>query len=156
MACRVVNHGRVVFVLWGDPEMADMDRILQAVSERHRAFGPIVFIARVPPSAAPPSEPIRREIARKLPQVFERCVSYHALLEGEGFVAATKRAAIATIFLMSGGRKRYYVHATHADILRAAPTDYVADVELALKSFESRGLLSNDLAALPPDAFVSQ
>ena len=155
MACSLVHRGRVLLALWGRPEHSDIETIVRRVHDRHREAGPLVFIARVPATAEAPDEAVRKEISRRIPTILECCASYHAVLEGSGFVAAAKRAVLTTIFNLSRDRRRYHVHPACSDVLHAIPRSYAAEVATALELFESRGLLSKDLSQLSLEAFAS-
>src|SRR5579862_452376 len=115
MGCIIAEDKRVLFVLWGRPESADVAQIRARVNALFAKHGPIVFIPRVPAGAEVPSEPLRKEMAAVLSELFPKFASYHGLFEDRGFAGAVKRAMFSTMFLMTGHRSTYFVHARAED-----------------------------------------
>lgn len=152
MACTIATSGKVVLLVWGKPEVKDLDAISAAVDATVTRCGPIVLVARVPAGAAAPDEQLRKQIAARLPSLVDRCASYHAVLEGNGFFNAAKRAALATMFLMSGRRNRYHVHANVSEVVDSVALPYVSEVTTALRQFQPLGLLHRNQPSLYPAA----
>jgi len=145
MTCELVVDERVVLVVWGTPELDDLVQLEQTICAVYEERGPVVFIARVPPSAPPPDELFRAELTKVLGRFMSRLVSYHAVVEGRGFFAAAKRTVLATIFLMSGQSRAFNVHATVEEVLPAVPPGYREEVRSALSYFRLRGHFAHSL-----------
>jgi hypothetical protein len=156
MACEIATFGKVMFVLWGEPERQDFATIAAQARALYDARGPFVFIARVPAGAEAPRDSIRQDVSRCMSFLFERCASYHGVLEGTGFKTSAKRAVVATLLLMMRQRHKLYVHATVAEAASAVHPELRGDVEAALRWFEPRGLLNRNLASIaaPPPSFT--
>ena len=150
MGCMLAEHKRVLFILWGRPESADVAHIRERANALFAKHGPIVFIPRVPAGSEIPSEPLRKEMAAALSELYPKFASYHGLFEDRGFAGAVKRAMFNTMFLMSGRRATYFVHAHADEIVPATPKAFREDVRDALDIFRRRGLLDHRLATLPP------
>jgi hypothetical protein len=152
MACEILDYKQVLFVLWGKPELADLERIRERVATLRPIVGPLVFIARVPVGAEPPSDEMRKEMARTMAEVVPQFVSYHAVFEGTGFVSAAKRAVLSTLFLASRMRAKYYVHAHMYEVASAVSPSMCNDVIAALKVFEDQRALNHRIESLRPPA----
>ena len=148
MACEIISVEGAVFVLWGKPTKADVDRVIDRVELIAHACGkPIIYITRVPTAAPPPDPDIRQYMNSVMPRAIKACSSYHVLLEGSGFVSAVKRAILASLLQFGWRNGTFFVHENEkgvpAKVERAARSDVEAILELA----RSRGLLT----AAPPD-----
>ncbi len=150
MASEIVRTGRVMFVLWGTPERGDFETIAAQARALHDARGPFVFITRVPAGAAAPPDGIRKEVSRCMSLLFERCASYHGILEGSGFTASAKRAVVATLLLMTPHRGKLHIHPKVEDVASAVPPEFAFEVTAVLKTLEPKGLLTRDLASISP------
>jgi hypothetical protein len=112
-----------VFMLrWQHTEYADGASIVQCVKAAKILWpGPLVYVAIVPAGESPPDTATRRELGRRLEELLGLCTCIHLVLEGEGFRAATKRAAATGIFLMTGRRGRVTAHASVSEALICCP-----------------------------------
>ncbi len=144
MACEIVSSWRVVLVVWGKPELRDLKAIEREVKMVYEAFGPVIFIARVPPHAEAPEQHVREAIAQLLERFTEMCLSYHTVLEGSGFAVAAKRMVLSTIIMMTGRRNRYHVHSRCEEAALAVPAARRAEALRALRLFRVRGLLERE------------
>src|SRR5271166_4417560 len=106
MACEIAMSGKVMFVLWGKPESRDFETIAAQARALYDARGPFVFVTRVPDGAEAPADSIRQDVSRCMSFLFERCASYHGVLEGSGFRTSAKRAVVATLLLMMRQRRK--------------------------------------------------
>ncbi len=149
MACEIVSSGRVVLVVWGKPELRDLPKVEREVRHIRDSFGPVIFVARVPAHAEPPEQHVREAIAQLLESFTDLCLSYHAVIEGSGFSAASKRMALSAIFMMTGRRKRYYVHSRCDDVPLALPLEQRTEVTRALRLFRVRGMLEREVQRTP-------
>jgi hypothetical protein len=149
MACEVLVHGRVVLVVWGTPELQDLILVEKTVMSVYDSRGPVVFVARVPPSGGMPDEHVRAEITRMLGRFMKRLVSYHAVMEGRGFVAAAKRTVLATSFLLAGQRHSYHVHSTVDEVAPAVPPVHRHEVHAAMINFQRNGHFATSLRPQP-------
>jgi hypothetical protein len=155
MASIMAEHRRVLFILWGRPEIADLGEIRARVNALRAHPGPIVFITRVPEGAEAPAESMRKAMAETMAELVPQFTSYHGIFEDRGFVGAAKRAVMSTLFLMSRQRPKYCsIHARVDEIVPAAPPELRDDIRAALETFRARGLLDHRLASLPPPPLV--
>jgi hypothetical protein len=115
MACEIVSSDGGVFVLWGKPTKEDLDRVLERVQQTAAAAGHrIVFVARVPERAPAPDDEVRAYLKSIMARFFEDCSSYHAVLEGGGFVSAAKRAILIGLMQLGSRGSNFFVHG-HVD-----------------------------------------
>jgi hypothetical protein len=149
VACEIVSHGPVVFVLWGTPGVMDLARILRELSTVEPRFGPVVFVGRVPPDAAPPEWEVRYVLDEKLPELLERCASSHLILEGEGLARTIQRSGLAGLTVVSRARKRIRIHARVEQVVRAVPLSQQSAVVAAFRRWLDLGLLSDCIADRP-------
>jgi hypothetical protein len=150
MACVMMEHKRVFFILWGKPEKEDMKPFAERMRVLHEKVGPFVFVARVPAGAEAPGEAERKEITRIIREFGPAWASYHAVMEGTGFAVAAKRAVLASLFLMSTHRGKFHVHSRIQDVHQAVPLDLRDEVSSALRHFEPLGLLKHNLRSIRP------
>jgi hypothetical protein len=155
MACEIAEYKRIVLVVWGKPEIADFKRIVDAVEPICKARGPVLLIARIPVGAEAPDQATRSRISSMMPDLMRSCASFHAVLEGTGFVNAAKRAALTTIFMMTGRRMPYHVHARVEDVQQGLAPALVGEFLVAVERFRPRGLLARNLASLFPPAHTA-
>ena len=150
MVCEIARANRVMFVLWGKPELSDFDAILDVARQENEAGGPFVFVARAPACAEAPSKSMRSEVSRCISQLIELCASYHGIIEGDGFTVSAKRAILATMFLLTRHRGKLHVHSSVKQVVTSVPLEMRADVKVALKEFDAVGLLRRNLESLRP------
>lgn len=148
MACDIISVSGAVFVLWGQPTKADIDQVVQRVEQAANEVNrPIVFIARIPKDAPAPEGDARAHMNRMMPRFIQACSSYHAVLEGSGFVSAVKRAILAGLLQFGFRSGTFFVH----ENVRAIPTSVTRELrpsaESALALAERKGLLT----APPPE-----
>jgi hypothetical protein len=147
MACEIIDSNGGVFVLWGLPTAADVDRVLQRVEQvAAKAGGPVVFVARVPQTAPAPDPAVRTHLNRVMPRFAELCSSYHAVLEGGGFTSAVKRAVLAGLFQIGFRRANFFVHDSDRGVVAKIEGPERARAQALLKLADAQGLLT----AAPP------
>ena len=147
MACEILSVEGAVFVLWGKPTKPDLDRVLDRVELIAAASGhPIVYIARIPKNAPPPEGDARAQMNALMPRFVKVCSSYHAVLEGSGFVSAIKRAVLAGLLQFGFRNGTFFVHENEKGITAKVDRATRACVEEVLALADSRGLLT----AQPP------
>jgi len=147
-AREIVSVEGAVFVLWGKPALGDVERVVQSVESAARSSeSPIVLVARVPEAAPAPDDAVRARLKAAMPGIVELCSSYHAVLEGAGFVAAAKRAIMLSLLQLGFRKGTFFVHDHVSGVLsnidRTARPRAVALMALAAE----RGLLT----APPPE-----
>lgn len=148
MACEIVSSDGGVFVLWGTPTKEDLERVLERVRLTAAAAGHrIVFVARVPESAPAPDDEVRAYLKSITPRLIEDCSSYHAVLEGGGFVSAAKRAILTGLLQLGFRNGTFFVHG-HVDgvLAKIAPSSR-PQAQSLLSLAAGRGLLT----APPPE-----
>lgn len=148
MACEIVSSDTGVFVLWGRPTKTDLDRVRDRVHRTAEAAGQrVVFVARVPEKAPAPDDEVRAHLKAIMPAFIEDCSSYHAVLEGGGFVSAAKRAILTGVLQLGFRSGTFFVH-DHVDgILTKIERSSRPQAESLLTLAKARGLLS----APPPE-----
>ena len=131
-----------MFALWGKPEVADMDRVKDAVEAAAAACGhPVLYVTRVPVTAPPPDAPARTRLDQVMPALLKACSTYHVVLEGEGFGAAMKRGILTGIFQLSWRRKTFFVHAKVHEVSASVGLTERPAVSRLLDAAQLRGLL---------------
>jgi hypothetical protein len=142
MACQLVTTTGAVFALWGEPELADIERIKAAVETAAAACGhPIVYVTRVPVDAPPPSAQVRERLDKAMPDLLKVCSTYHVVLEGDGFTAALKRGVLTGMFQLSWRRKTFFVSAKVSEVGGSVPPEQRPVVNRLLEAAKMRGLL---------------
>lgn len=150
VACEILSVEGAVFALWGKPSSMDMDRVVAEVTRVANASGhPIVYVARIPPSAPAPEGDARAHMNALLPVFVQHCSSYHAVLEGGGFVSAVKRAVLAGLFQFGMRNGMFFVHKSQAEVLEKVSGDQRAAVQQLLSLAGSKGLLTAEAPEQP-------
>ena len=148
MSCEILSIEGAVFVLWGKPTKRDLDRVVDRVELIASASGrPIVFIARIPKNAPAPDDEARAHMNALMPRFIAVCSSYHAVLEGSGFVSAIKRAILAGLLQFGFRNGTFFVHENEKSILGKVERELRPAVESILSLASTKGLLT----APPPD-----
>ena len=144
MACELLTTSGALFVLWGEPELADMERVMVAVQSAAATCGhPIVYVTRVPVDAPPPNAQFRARLDELMPTLLKACSTYHVVLEGEGFGAAMKRGVLTGMFQLSWRRKTFFVHAKVAEVAGSVAPELRPTVARLLDAANVRGLLGS-------------
>jgi hypothetical protein len=150
LSCEIISVEGAVFVLWGKPTKRDLDRVVDRVELIAGASGkPIVFIARVPKTAPAPDDEARAHMNALMPRFIAVCSSYHAVLEGSGFVSAIKRAILAGLLQFGFRNGTFFVHENEKSILGKTERELRPAVEAILSLASTKGLLT----APPPEDF---
>ena len=147
MACEICVFGPVVIVLWGKPELPDLDRILKVVDEAAAATAaPITIVMRVPEDAEAPEPVVRNAINKdKMPVLLGKCRAFHSVMEGSGFANTVKRSVLAAIFMASGRRKTFFVHSRVEQVLTAVGNHERQVLHEAFNVARARGLFTRSL-----------
>ena len=142
MACETITTLGAVFATWGEPELADVERIKAAVEAAAAASGrPVIYVTRVPVDAPAPNAQVRARLDQAMPELLKLCSTYHAVLEGEGFGAAMKRGVLTGMFQMTWRRKTFFVHAKMSEVASDVPPEQRPVVTRLLETAKQRGLL---------------
>ena len=148
MAVEIITTDGAVFALWGKPTKADLDRVVDKVERLAAQRGrPVVYIARVPPTAPAPDDAVRPYMNSLMPRFIKVCSSYHVVLEGTGFVSAIKRGVLASILQLGWRNGSFFVHDHARSVSAKVDRSVRADVESILGLAEAKGLLT----APPPE-----
>ncbi len=148
MACEIISVEGAVFALWGKPNKADIDRVVDRVELIASASGkPVLYITRVPTAAPPPEPEVRQYLNSTMPRMIKACSSYHVLLEGSGFVSALKRGILASLLQFGWRNGTFFVHENEKGISAKVDRTTRPDVEAILELARKRGLLT----APPPE-----
>jgi hypothetical protein len=148
MACTIISNEGAVFALWGRPNKADLERVINRVELVASASGhPIVYITRVPQNAPPPDGDVRQYLNSLMPRFVKACSTYHVLLEGGGFVSALKRGILASLLQFGWRNSTFFVHENEKGVFAKVERQHRAHVEAILATAGSQGLLT----AGPPE-----
>lgn len=143
MACEIISCEGAVFVLWGKPTVADVQRVvdrLELIAEK--SGRPVVYVTRVPVDAPAPDATVRKAIEDVTPRLIELCAHYAVVLEGDGFVSAVKRGILTGLLLLGWRREAFRVSASPQEILPQLSARLHLDAENILQLAESKGLLT--------------
>jgi hypothetical protein len=134
-----------VFLLrWQETQFADGASVVQRVkAAKARCPGPLVYVAIVTAGERAPDMATRLELGRRLDELLEICACIHLVLEGDGFRAATQRAAATGIFLMTGRRGRITAHASVAEALSHCPNLSASAADISSEG-QALGVLLDD------------
>ncbi|HKO52924.1 MAG TPA: hypothetical protein VJV79_34685 [Polyangiaceae bacterium] len=144
MACNLFSSPGAVFVLWGNPEVSDIDRVIVEVDAAAASCGhPIVYVTRVPVNAPAPDAQFRSRLDQLMPSILKVCSTYHVVLEGDGFGAAMKRGILTGMFQLSWRRKTFFVHAKVAEVESSVPLEQRSAVARLLATAQLRGFLGS-------------
>jgi hypothetical protein len=142
MACEVITTPGAVFALWGEPEVADIDKVRFALETAAATAGhPVVYVTRVPVDAPAPNAQVRAKLDQMMPTLLKVCSTYHVVLEGEGFAAAMKRGVLTGMFQLGWRRKTFFVHAKVTEVAGSVGLEQRPAVDKLLDSARVRGLL---------------
>lgn len=154
MACEILSTEGAVFVLWGKPTKADMDRVVNRLELVAGASGhPVIYIARIPKAAPAPEDDARTYMNLLMPRFMKVCSSYHAVLEGSGFVSAIKRAVLTGLLQWGFRNGTFFVHESEKTIPAKVGLVGRPIVEDILHKAALKGLLT---APPPEDIFPSE
>ena len=142
MACELITTPGAVFALWGEPEVADVEKVRSAVEAAAETCGhPIVYVTRVPVDAPAPNAQVREKLDQMLPGLLKAFSTYHVVLEGEGFAAAMKRGVLTGMFQLSWRRKTFFVHARIAEVAGNVALEQRPAVAALLETAKAKGML---------------
>jgi hypothetical protein len=142
VACEVISVDGAVFVVWGEPTKQDLDEVVKRVEYAAAEAGrPVVYITRVPEHAPAPEGEVRAHMNALMPRFIKVCSSYHAVLEGRGFVSAVKRMVLASIFQFGFRSGTFFVHDSERSILDKVEPGGRRAVEAILAQAAAKGLL---------------
>ena len=148
MTCEIVGTERALFVTWGTPQIEDFERIVEQVrlhSGGNKAS--VFYVTRVPCEAPAPDGEVRHQLNRRLPTIVEYCMSYHVILEGDGFAAAMKRGVLLSLFQLTQKRGMFYVHATLDAFKKKVPVEWRDEVNRLLVLAAHRDMLEGRIAS---------
>jgi hypothetical protein len=149
MACEIITTPGAVFVLWGQPTPADMDRVAEALEKAAAACGhPVVYVTRVPVAAPPPGAAARARLNKLMPVIAQWFSSYHVVLEGVGFGAALKRGILVGLFQLSWRHRTFFVHSLVSEVPASVSAEVRPAVNELIRAATAKGLLS----AGPPNS----
>jgi hypothetical protein len=153
MACEILSTEAAVFVLWGKPTKADMDRVVNRLELVASASGQsVIYVARIPKTAPAPDDDARAYMNLLMPRFVKVCSSYHAVLEGSGFVSAIKRAVLTGLLQWGFRNGTFFVHESEKTIAAKVGLGARPAVETILNKAGAKGLLT---AAPPDDGILS-
>mgnify|MGYP001256862326 CR=1 FL=1 len=142
MACEIVETERALLAVWGTPQIDDVERLIKRLRVRvSETKTPIFYVTRVPSEAPAPTLDVRNCIKRRLPVIVEYCMSYHVILEGDGFTAAMKRAVLLSLFQLAHKRGLFHVHPTVEAFRQKLPFEWRSEITRLLELAATRDLL---------------
>jgi hypothetical protein len=152
LSIEVCSTPGAVFALWGEPTIEDVEKLLDQLRAACRASsGAVVYVARIPSDAPVPSAEVRRYIDRNMTELVRLCTSYHAVMEGSGFVAALKRGVLVSMQQLAGRSKTFFVHGTTDEVLQKIERSKGPAVRRLFQEARHKGLLP---ASIPLDEAV--
>lgn len=155
MSCEIVATKGALFVLWGKPTRADIDRVEAEINDCVAKFGgPITYITRVPAAAPAPDAEARKHLNALMPRVVRACSTYHAVLEGDGFLAAMKRGVVTSLFQLGFHKGSFFVHSSVKEVALKVDKAVRVHVDDVLELAKRGGLLDRSKAlSIPPGRF---
>ena len=155
LACELIVDAGAVFALWGKPSLEDMDRVASALRQAvEKAGRPVTYIARVPADAPAPDANVRRHLDTLMPEIVDRCSTYHVVLEGDGFLVAMKRAVLLGLFQLRWRRGVFFVHSSVSELLHQIPQADLAAASHIVELARTAGLLQADRGRKAQDTAV--
>jgi hypothetical protein len=130
---------------WQEPDVPDITAYATEIATAREQQGKLlVGLFIMPPDSTTPTEPFRKEQARKLPDIMSNLSFAVAVFEGTGFMAAMKRSALVAIQMLTPKRFPLFVRATVRDALVDNPPHPVPfDGRKAIEELERMGILVN-------------
>jgi hypothetical protein len=148
MAYQSLVVDRVFFVRWQSPAMSDVLPLLRAVQKAAgKVGGPVIGVSILPEDSPPPTDDVRKAMARSMEDMLAVADSLHFIMEGDGFRHSIGRNALATILLFSANRKRIFVHPTVQAALTSVASKLTKGVPEILDMASKQGILSQKAAA---------
>lgn len=143
MACEIISCEGAVFVLWGKPTVADIQRVVDRVELiAEKSARQVVYITRVPRDAPAPDPIVRKALEGAMPRLMQLCAHYSVVLEGDGFVSAMKRGVLTGLLLLGWRRENFRVWASSREIVPQIAKNLRHDAEHVLYLAASKGLLT--------------
>jgi hypothetical protein len=130
---------------WQQPDVPDVAAYANEIAAARARQGKLlVGMFIMPPESTAPTEPFRKEQARRLPEIMGNLVFAVTVFEGTGFMAAMRRSALVAILMLSPKRFPVYVRATVRDALVDNPPQPVPfDAKRAMTELERLGMLND-------------
>jgi hypothetical protein len=151
MSCEIVAATGALFVLWGKPTRADIDRVEAEINDCVAKFGgPITYITRVPTAAPAPDAEARKHLNALMPRIVHACSTYHAVLEGDGFLAAMKRGIVTSLFQLGFHKGSFFVHSSVGEVALKVDKAVRVHVDDVLELAKRQGLLDRKTLSIPP------
>lgn len=123
MSCEIVGTERTLYVVWGTPELIDVERVISHLQRRfEKTQERLLYVSRVPVGAPAPTPEVRRLLSARMDVFLRLCSGFCIILEGDGFSSAVKRAVLTSLFFVTLGRGTLHVYST-IDELRKNVTD---------------------------------
>ena len=148
MAYQSLVVDRVFFVRWQAPAMSDVLPLLRAVQKATARVGmPVIGISILPEDSPPPTDDVRKAMARSMDDLLAATDSLHFIMEGEGFRHSIGRSALATILLFSANRKKVFVHPSVQLALTGFASKLTKPVAEILETAARHGILTQKVAS---------
>jgi hypothetical protein len=112
---RVICRGPLFAVRWQTTTRQSLDDIVTMVERHSRLWGKLHYISITGPDSKLPDEGARREFLRVLRQVRPHLAEMCVVLEGQGFMAGTLRAIVASVRLIAPLGLRFHTCGTVAE-----------------------------------------
>jgi hypothetical protein len=122
MSFETMVQGNVILLRWMIPDIKDAPLIIKAVRDNSIAQGlKLIYVAVAPSDSPPPRDDLRKAMSDNVAAMLEYCQSVHLVFEGSGFGQTIKRAALASVVLVSGMRGRMFVYDSIDSLSKSAP-----------------------------------
>ncbi len=123
--------------------MSDVLPLLRAVQKATAKVGaPVIGVSILPEDSPPPTDDVRKAMARSMEDMVSVTDSLHFIMEGDGFRHSIGRSALATILLFSSNRKKIFVHPSVQVALAGLAGKLTASVPEILETATKHGILT--------------
>jgi hypothetical protein len=132
----------VYIARWLTPELADGPAMLKDAREGFEKVGKqLLFLSVAPVHSPPPPDDLRKYLGEHVKEMLAFCSEMHVVIEGAGFGQSVKRMAMASVVLISGMRKKMFVHNSVRGSIESMPLEHRAAVSAAIIRAEAEGVL---------------
>ena len=142
MPYETVRFKHVFMACWKTPLLSDGPLIVHETKQFHEEVNkPVLFVSVAPMNSPPPPDDLRKYMGEHVDEMLGYCSELHIVIEGTGFMQSAKRMAMASIVLISGMRKRMFVHESVEKARAAMPVNDRDPFAQAIARAESAGLI---------------
>jgi hypothetical protein len=142
------SFDQLLVVRWRDYRPDDLAAVRRRIAEMHRMLArPILYLSLIPDSPRVFSEAERAALADYLRDLLAcGCGVIHHVIDGEGFVASSRRSIVTNMALATARPEVFETHATLEDalaeiagLLGRVPSELIADAKARGLAFRRSG-----------------